>query len=57
MTTTVDIALEALDLPEANRFDYIQQQMVILIGRRVHRDEVYSALAEAERIARTGRRR
>lgn len=56
MTSTVDVALESLELPEEQRFDYIQRQMVLLIGRPAHRDEVFSALDEAKRIARRGGR-
>ncbi len=56
MTTTVDVALESLELPEEQRFDYIQQQMTLLIGRPVHRDEVLSALEKAKSIARLGGR-
>lgn len=52
----MDVAPESLDLPEDERFDYIQRQMVLLIGRPVHRDEVYAALQKAQRIARRGGR-
>lgn len=53
---TVDIALESFDLPEGERFDYIQAQMVLLIGRPVHHSEVEAALRDAKRIARRGGR-
>lgn len=51
---TVDVALESLDLPEDKRFDYIQRQMVLLIGRPVHHAEVEAALRDAKRITRRG---
>ena len=47
---TVDVARESLRLPASARERYIQDQMVLLIGRPVARSEVLDALAEASRL-------
>lgn len=45
----VDIASEALRLPPARREAYIQEQAVMLTGRRVSHETVRAALRDAVR--------
>ena len=48
MASTSSVAIESLRLPKAQRYQYVQDQMVLLIGRPVSREEAERAIRKAE---------
>ncbi len=57
MASTSSVAVESLRLPKAQRYQYVQDQMILLIGRPVSRGEAEQAIrqAEAHHCRRAGR--
>ena len=48
MASTSSVAIESLRLPKEQRYEYVQDQMMLLIGRPVSRAEVEQAIRKAE---------
>ncbi len=48
MASTASVAIESLRLSKAKRYQYVQGQMILLIGRPVSRWEAEQAIREAQ---------